>query len=139
MNQPTSLKDLSDSGLDINIIINNNGQLQLGDVLMHSKKTGDITGNTFGDNVAIQSDNVVQTKTVKSNEFDNAFAELIKDIHNNTNDANKETALFIAEQLKEAYTSNQKEKASKPFNLLRKILGDVGSLASIASICGLSF
>lgn len=104
----------------------------------NSRKTGPMIGNKFGDNVAFQSDEVTQTKTITSSEFSSSFAELLKDIQSLNDQSQKDQALFIAEQLKEAYENNKTDSTKTPIKLLKGILGDIGSIASIASICGIT-
>lgn len=107
-------------------------------VTMNIRKTGDIIGNQFGDNVNLQGDNVTQTKIVNNGEQEKAYKDLVKDIHALKDILQKEQALFIAEQIKVALDENNKEKATRPLTLLRGVLGDVASIASIASIFGIT-
>ncbi|PFW81360.1 hypothetical protein COL27_20690 [Bacillus sp. AFS075960] len=107
-------------------------------VTMDNRKIGDIVGNKFGDNVNLQGDYVTQTKIVNNGEQEKAYENLVKDIHELKDELQKEQALFIAEQVKVALDENNKEKATRPLALLRGVLGDVASIASIASIFGIT-
>jgi hypothetical protein len=131
------LSDLLSVGLKIDIL---NYYVHKGDVVMVNKMNniGNISNNTFGDNVNFMGDHVTQTKSIQNDSFQEAYDKLLKDIYNISDELKKETALFIAQQIKEAMTTSDPEKAKKPLRLLRGILGDVASIASIASFFGLS-
>ncbi|HHY1425945.1 TPA: hypothetical protein ACV1G0_000792 [Bacillus cereus] len=109
-----------------------------GNVTMDNRRMGNVIGNNFGDNINLQGDNVVQTKVMNEGEFEEVYKDLMKEIHGLQDEFQKEQALFIAEQMKTALNENDVERAGRPLNLLRKVLGDVASIASIASIFGIT-
>jgi hypothetical protein len=99
-----------------------------------NKKMGDFIGNTFGDNVNFQGDNVTLTKVTKTQEFNKAYEELLKEISTISDGTKKDHALFLAEELKEANEKQDTKKRSKVIGLLSSVLTHSASLAQIASL-----
>lgn len=79
-----------------------------------------------------------QTMVINQNtdEADKAFSQVNDDITKIHDEAQRKLAEYMVGQLKEAYNNGETEKAKEPFGFLRGILGDVGSIASIASLFG---
>jgi hypothetical protein len=129
------LADLNAVGVNIEKIF----IIPKGDVMMdNSKKIGDFFGNTFGDNTAIQSENINQSKITKSGEFNKAYQGLLKDIMNIKDETQQEHAKYLAEQLKGAAEKGDNTTVKKMVTFLGNILGHTASLASIASFFGIS-
>lgn len=126
----TSLSDLKAVGINIDTIVYNSGN---GDVIManNSRKSGHIINSSFGNNVNIQGDNVIQTIT-NSAEFNTAYEALVADILKYNNEAQKEQNIYFAEQLKEAFQQKDKTNGERMLGFLRESLGGIGSIASIA-------
>lgn len=113
-----------------------------GDMIMNdnSRKIGDITSSTFGDNSNLQGDNVSQNKIVNINESkkEEAFQELFSQIEELKEQTTKEQAQFNAEELKKALESGDTKKSQKLLGFLQSALGAASSLATIAQLFGLS-
>ncbi|SMQ60999.1 hypothetical protein SAMN05444673_0451 [Bacillus sp. OV166] len=105
----------------------------------NSRKIGDMSNNTFGDNINLQGDNVRQSKLEKSGEFDQAFASLLKDVTQINDETQRTQAQFFAEQLKEAYKTKDTTKAQTVIGFLKSSLGTAASLAGVARFFGLGF
>ncbi|EWG12706.1 hypothetical protein [Cytobacillus firmus] len=84
--------------------------------------------------------NVKQTMIINQDidTAEKAFSEVNEDITKIHDEGKRKLAEYMAGQLREAYNNNDSEKAKEPFGFLRGILGDVGSIASIASLFGFS-
>lgn len=93
---------------------------------------GDINGSPNMNN----GDNVIQVNQVISDETNKLFDDLLKDISEKTDVATKPHMEFLVDKLKEAYEKEDKKEGSKIIGLLQSTLGNIGSLASIASLFG---
>lgn len=119
--------------MDLNQIIVVEGDLLMG----NSRKIGDISNNSFGDNTNFQGDFVNQTKiNVNEEEKERAFEELFTHIASIQNEDKREQAEYNAEALKEAVEAGDTAKTTKLFNMLRKAVGDIGSLITIGVFTG---
>jgi RecG-like helicase len=67
-----------------------------------------------------------------------AFQEVLVDTKKIQDDTQRKMAEYMVEQLKEAYQDKNPDNAKQPFGFLRGMLGDIGSISSIASIFGFS-
>lgn len=101
-----------------------------------SRKIGNVTGNTFGQNTNILGDNVNQT-LIQSTEFENAYKDLLDEIKKNNHDTNRDQTETNAELLKSAIESGDKPKSEKFLRFLVGTLGVVQPLITIAQIAGL--
>lgn len=106
-----------------------------GDIYIVDKSVN-IGGNVTGSNVNT-GDNVNQSIGLDSKAND-LFSELIKHINQHAEKSQQEQLIYFVEELKSALTEKNKEKTGKMFGFLRKALGDVGSLVSIASFFGVT-
>jgi ribosomal protein L11 len=95
-------------------------------------------GSTFGDQTAIQADNVSQNKEVGEQQVSEAFAELTKEVSQIKDKGQREQAHFFVEQLKDAYQKKDQSKAKKVTGFLKSIIGTAGSLAVIAKFFGIT-
>lgn len=106
-----------------------------GDFIMgNNQKIGDISNNTFGDNVNLQGDNVSQTKNSIPDEFNKAYDDLIIDIQNLSDESQKEQAEFYANQLKIAAEKDDKITVKQMVKFLGGFLGTASSLITIGSL-----
>lgn len=131
---------LGDLPPPIQLRIENLQQLVMsGDGFLNQKdRTVHITGNLSGNTNINTGDNVVQTNHIKSHETDILFAELFKDISEKSTESNREQLMYFADKLKEAYEKNDIEEGSKMVNFIKGSLGNISSLATIASFLGLT-
>lgn len=134
----TTLGDLRAAGVNVEKLFIS---IHAGDIMYdNSRKSGDFFGNTFGDNTAFQSDNTTQVKTISenSNEFQTLFQNLLEDISQLQDEEKREQAEFNAEQFRTAAENGDSMTAQKILKFLGRTLGNVGSLASIASLYGIT-
>jgi hypothetical protein len=96
-----------------------------------------IGGNANGSNINT-GDNTKQdittTLTVSNGIAEEAFLSLFQEIEKISDATQKETAKFLAGQLKEAHSKQDEEMGSKLISLLKGTLTHSASLAQIASL-----
>jgi hypothetical protein len=102
------------------------------------KNIGSFNNSNLNGNNAIQADNVTQSQNINQGISEKAFQDLFTTIQELKNETEKEKAQYFAEQMQEALQAGDKSKAQKLLGFLHGILGDVGSLASIASLFSLT-
>lgn len=126
----------------IQVIVNNIQDSQLvmsGDGIMDRKDRSIHIGGNVGGNTNINAgDHVTQTNQIKSDESDKLFAELLKEVSEKANEGNKAQLEYFVNKLKEAYEKDDKQEGSTMVGFIQSALGNIGSLASIASLFGLT-
>ena len=124
-----TVADLINTGLNISIFM---GQ---GDVYVdNSRKVGNITGNTFGNNNNFLGDNVNQISD--SSVFESAYKDLLTEVNKITDEDIRDQAESNAELLKEAIDKNDTPKIEKFLRFLGGTLGVVQPLLLIAQLAG---
>lgn len=106
-----------------------------------SKKLGNITDSSFGDNVNFFGDNVKQNKTITINDsLNEVFEELLKIIANSTiSPAEKQQANFNAQELQTAIQNRDKGKAKLLHSFLLNSLGSVSAVLTIGQFISEKF
>lgn len=134
---------LGDLSAQTQLNIENVQHLQVilsGDGVMEPINKSIHVGGNISDNVNLNTgDNVTQINRISADdESVKAFTELLKDISEKAKDSNKAQLEFFVDKLKEAYEKNDKEEGSKLIGFLQSTLGNIGSLASVASLFGIT-
>jgi len=101
--------------------------------------SGSFNNSTLNGNNNIQADNNTQIQNDNSKSLENAFKELFDEIKKISDESTRDQAEYFANDLKEAYETNNKDKAKKVLSFLKGTIGTVASLASIARFFGLGF
>lgn len=115
----TSLSDLVEAGVSFNINFLNEGNIFMQN---NSRNIGNMTGNSFGDNVNFQGDDVTQTKVI-NNEINNAIDELKREINTLlSSEYEKEDANLEVEKLIKAIDKKDKNRAIEVFGKLPEII-----------------
>lgn len=104
----------------------------------NTNKSVTVHGSVSGNTNINTGDHVDQKITVTEDGAVEAFAQLMKDIHEKSTDSQRAQLEFFAEKLKEAYLKNDKEEGKKLLGFLTSALGHVASVASIASFFGIT-
>lgn len=110
----------------------NGGTLQVGDKIIKDS----FNDSSFTGNVSVQSDGAIQNQN--TGEFGKEFNTLVSEIKQIKEESARESAKYLADDLKEAYSKQDKDKAAKIFGVLTTILGASSSLANLAKFFGLS-
>lgn len=111
-----------------------------GDVILSGEKNeiGQITGNRFGANTNIQSDNVIQSYVEQNDEIQKALEELEQEINSISDQEKKEDASMYFEMLLKFMEENKPSRAERCINKLDGILSSSASLIKIAGLIGLT-
>ncbi|WP_107950268.1 hypothetical protein [Lysinibacillus parviboronicapiens] len=111
------------------------------EVNLMSKKIGNITDSSFGDNVNLLGDNVKQNKIITVNDsLNKVFEELFKIIDNSTiSPYEKQQANYNAQELQTAIQTRDKGKAKLLHSFLLNSLGSISSLLTIGQFISEKF
>lgn len=114
-----------------------NLQIISGDGVMDQDRTSiSISGNVTGSNINT-GDGAVQKNEFQRGVSEQAFVQLFRDISEKCTGETCEQMQFFAEKLQEAYRKEDKEEGKKLLGFLQKALGNIASVASIASLFGI--
>lgn len=105
---------------------------------MGDKKSqmGNVTGNSFGDNTNLQSDNNIQINIEESSEIKRALADLKAEIESIQTKADKEDAEMYYEMLQNYIEVNNQSRIENCLKKLKGLVGTAASLLTIASYFG---
>lgn len=111
------------------------------EVNLMSKKIGNITDSSFGDNVNLLGNNVKQNKIITVNDsLNEVFEELFKIIENSTiSPYEKQQANYNAQELQTAIQTKDKGKAKLLHSFLLNSLGSISSLLTIGQFISEKF
>lgn len=98
-----------------------------------NNNVGNISGSNIGDNVAIGSSNINQTKIVNNDELTKIYSELQKEIDLISNESEKADANYFLNDLKNSVESKDENKSKYLFGKLRGILGDTSAIVTIGT------
>ncbi|MED3897397.1 hypothetical protein P4797_20705 [Priestia aryabhattai] len=135
------IKQLVEAGkVNINIVekyivVNGSGSVKMNE---DRRNINGFNNAKFGDNAIIQGDSNVQTNNKNQEVATKAFADLFLEINHVQDEAKKQQAQFFAEQLEEAYKNEDKPKAEKVLGFLQSILTNAASLATVATLFGIT-
>lgn len=124
---------ISVSGCNITFANGDKGGIEM--TIDKSINTGDLHG---GNNNLNTGDNVQQSIKIENDPNESLFLELFKEIHGIADEAERSRMEYFAEQLKQAYATKNKPLGQQMIGFLKDKLSSVGSLASIASLFGMT-
>ena len=123
----------------IQVRIDNLQLVMSGDGIMDQKDRSIHIGGSVNGNTNINAgDEVIQTNQIKSDESDKLFAELLKEVTEKSNESNRKQLEYYVNKLKEAYEKDDKQEGTTMVEFIKSTLGNIGSLASIVSLFGLT-
>lgn len=111
-----------------------------GDAIMGDKKNkiGNLTGNSFGNNTSIQSEEVFQTNVEQSPKVQSALIELRKEIEAIQKEEERETAFMYYEMLQKSVEENKTSRIERCLKSIKNLVGVTTTLIKIATFFGLT-
>lgn len=106
--------------------------------MVQNGKNISIGGNVSGNNNINTGDHATLINESQQGISEKAFEQLFKDINELCDGNTNEQMKFFAEKLQEAYQKEDGKEAKRLIGFLQGALGNIGSLASIASLFGLT-
>lgn len=100
-------------------------------------KMGDVSGNTFGPNTNLQSDNNIQINIEEISEIKSALADLKVEIESIQSEKDKEDAEMYFEMLQNYIKENNQTRIEKCLRRLKGFIDTSASLLTIASYFGI--